>query len=294
MKENNKGAKKMIASERYETILNLIQEHGIVKVKDLAKLMQVTETTIRRDCEELEHQGKLIRVHGGAKGINQNKIVSNRDEKNVRDRTEFSESKELVCKKAASFVKEGDCIFLDGITTVVPMVKYLKDKLDEKHWGEIPKEVKRATAIKTNYDTLRAIAYELQQGWSFEEAIEDLNIDKGNKTIYFNICYTQKNKERHSLKVPFVPSKVEAEKVKLSLTDKLGCIIGEAIFSTDDFYFDINDNDFKLNVEKATYQFNTVRRSIYKPQDGEEIVTDKDKENAVITEIVITNISEVF
>lgn len=128
MKENNKGAKKMIASERYETILNLIQEHGIVKVKDLAKLMQVTETTIRRDCEELEHQGKLIRVHGGAKGINQNKIVSNRDEKNVRDRTEFSEIKELVCKKAASFVKEGDCIFLDGITTVVPMVKYLKDK----------------------------------------------------------------------------------------------------------------------------------------------------------------------
>ena len=128
MRGNNKGAKKMIASERYETILNLIQEQGIVKVKDLAKLMQVTETTIRRDCEELEHQGKLIRVHGGAKGINQKKIVSNRDEKNVRDRTEFSESKELVCKKAASFVKEGDCIFLDGITTVVPMVKYLKDK----------------------------------------------------------------------------------------------------------------------------------------------------------------------
>ena len=86
MRGNNKGAKKMIASERYETILNLIQEQGIVKVKDLAKLMQVTETTIRRDCEELEHQGKLIRVHGGAKGINQNKIVSNRDEKNVRDR----------------------------------------------------------------------------------------------------------------------------------------------------------------------------------------------------------------
>ena len=45
MRGNNKGAKKMIASERYETILNLIQEQGIVKVKDLAKLMQVTETS---------------------------------------------------------------------------------------------------------------------------------------------------------------------------------------------------------------------------------------------------------
>ena len=40
----------------------------------------------------------------------------------------FPKAKELVCKKAASFVKEGDCIFLDGITTVVPMVKYFKDK----------------------------------------------------------------------------------------------------------------------------------------------------------------------
>ena len=69
MRRNNKGAKKMIASERYETILNLIKEQGIVKVKDLAKLMQVTETTIRRDCEELEQQGRLIRVHGGAKGL---------------------------------------------------------------------------------------------------------------------------------------------------------------------------------------------------------------------------------
>ena len=172
------------------------------------------------------------------------------------------------------------------------IVKYLKDKLDEKYWGEIPKVVKRATAIKTNYDTLRAIAYELQQGWSFEEAIEDLNIDKGNKTIYFYIRYTQKNKECHSFKVPFVPSKVEAEEVKLSLTDELGYLIGEAIFSTDDFYFDINDNNFKLNVEKITYQFNTVKRGIVKPRDGEEIITDKDKENAVITEIVITNESK--
>ncbi|MDD3185171.1 MAG: DeoR/GlpR family DNA-binding transcription regulator [Anaerostipes sp.] len=118
----------MIASERYEMILNLIKEQGIVKVKDLAKLMNVTETTIRRDCEELEQQGKLIRVHGGAKSTKENKIMSNKDEKDAKDRTEFSEIKDRVCRKAATFVKEGDCIFLDGITTVVPMIKYLKDK----------------------------------------------------------------------------------------------------------------------------------------------------------------------
>ena len=72
----------------------------------------------------------------------------------------------------------------------------------------------------------------------------------------------------------------------------MGYLIGEAIFSTDDFYFDINDNNFKLNVEKITYQFNTVKRGIVKSRDGEEIITDKDKENAVITEIAITNESK--
>ena len=191
MRGNNKGAKKMIASERYETILNLIQEQGIVKVKDLAKLMQVTETTIRRDCEELEHQGKLIRVHGGAKGINQNKIVSNRDEKNVRDRTEFSESKELVCKKAASFVKEGDCIFLDGITTVVPMVKYLKDKnmtckaelfylggkyIPEYNMSAGPVTIGNLSRFNFDYAFLGCAGVDLEKGMSYTTETETMMV----------------------------------------------------------------------------------------------------------------------
>lgn len=118
----------MIASQRYETIVELVNKTGIVNTKDLAVLMNVTETTIRRDCEELEKAGKLIRVHGGAKSVKQKVILSNRDEKKMRDRTDNYEEKCKVCEKAASFVKEGDCVFLDGGTTVVPMVKYLHGK----------------------------------------------------------------------------------------------------------------------------------------------------------------------
>lgn len=60
----------MIASQRFETIVQLVNEREIVNSKELAKLLEVTETTIRRDCEELERQGMLIRVHGGAKRVN--------------------------------------------------------------------------------------------------------------------------------------------------------------------------------------------------------------------------------
>ena len=118
----------MIQSERYNCIVNIVNKKGFVSTKELSLSLNVTETTIRRDCEELESQGLLIRVHGGAKSINQKNILSTNDELDMKDRLEHSEEKDLVCKKAASFVRDGDCVFLDGGTSIVPMLKYLKDK----------------------------------------------------------------------------------------------------------------------------------------------------------------------
>ena len=118
----------MLASQRFEKIVEMVNERGIVNTKELSQILNVTETTIRRDTEELEKQGKIIRVHGGAKSINQKSIISNRDEKDMKERTENYDKKDKVCQKAASFVKNGDCIFLDGGTTIAPIVKYLKGK----------------------------------------------------------------------------------------------------------------------------------------------------------------------
>ena len=113
----------MLASQRFEKIVEMVNERGIVNTKELSQILNVTETTIRRDTEELEKQGKIIRVHGGAKSINQKSIISNRDEKDMKERTENYDKKDKICQKAASFVKNGDCIFLDGGTTIAPIVK---------------------------------------------------------------------------------------------------------------------------------------------------------------------------
>ena len=64
----------MLASERFEKIVQMVNEKGIANTKELAQILNVTETTIRRDTEFLEKQGKIIRVHGGAKSINQKKL----------------------------------------------------------------------------------------------------------------------------------------------------------------------------------------------------------------------------
>lgn len=53
---------------------------------------------------------------------------------------------------------------------------YLRDKLDEKYYSEINKVASFSRKIKLNYDCLSAIALELNEGETFEDAIKDLNI----------------------------------------------------------------------------------------------------------------------
>lgn len=54
--------------------------------------------------------------------------------------------------------------------------EYLSDKTSEDRHGEIKKVISFGQKVSLNYDSLRAIAYEIDSGSSFEEAISDLNI----------------------------------------------------------------------------------------------------------------------
>lgn len=56
------------------------------------------------------------------------------------------------------------------------ITEYLQDKLNKAYWGEIEKVCKFNRRMALNYDCLRSIAFELNMGVSFEEAIENLNI----------------------------------------------------------------------------------------------------------------------
>lgn len=58
--------------------------------------------------------------------------------------------------------------------------EYLTDKLDEQYQPLIKKVVSFATHADLTYDILRAIAFELNNGYSFEETLTDLNISKEN------------------------------------------------------------------------------------------------------------------
>ena len=68
--------------------------------------------------------------------------------------------------------------------------EYLHDKLNEERYGEIEKVVDFSRKISLNYDCLRSIAFELNNGSDFASAVIDLNImttenEEYDVTLYF-------------------------------------------------------------------------------------------------------------
>ena len=53
-------------AERQRRIEQMLREQGRVEVLELARLLQVSEHTVRRDLLALQGQGLLQRTHGGA------------------------------------------------------------------------------------------------------------------------------------------------------------------------------------------------------------------------------------
>lgn len=62
--------------------------------------------------------------------------------------------------------------------------EYLKDNLEEQYYSEIDSVVTYASRIDTNYDSLRAIVTELNNGYTFKESIADLNINASTNNNY--------------------------------------------------------------------------------------------------------------
>lgn len=113
----------MITERRYKQILKGLEERGVVQVKDLVKELQVSESTIRRDLQDLMNQGKLERVHGGAK-----KLPSLEEESFEEKSSQKLLEKKKVAKTAALLIQDGDTIFLDAGTATQAILPYLKDR----------------------------------------------------------------------------------------------------------------------------------------------------------------------
>ena len=56
----------MLSQERQQQIVDLIRVRRSVQVTELSEALNTSVSTIRRDLLEIEEQGLIQRVHGGA------------------------------------------------------------------------------------------------------------------------------------------------------------------------------------------------------------------------------------
>lgn len=121
-----RGGDGVLAKERQIQILALLKKNGAVITSDLVKVFRVSVETIRRDLLQLEQQGRLNRVHGGAVTKTDMKPFSELPKRNL----ENSSLKTELSKRAVEFVAEGDVIGVDSGSTAIFFADVLKERFE--------------------------------------------------------------------------------------------------------------------------------------------------------------------
>ena len=115
----------MTIFERRQRMLDLLRRQSGIRVPELAKLLKVSEGTIRNDLQALEEAGKVTRVRGGAVVRDSRDFVSPA----FGARTKVNATtKKRIGRWAADMVEDGDSVLLDSSSTVFHIAPFLLDR----------------------------------------------------------------------------------------------------------------------------------------------------------------------
>lgn len=107
-----------------QLILEHLMEVGSGSVNEMADRFAVSRMTIHRDLDQLESEGLLRKVRGGASVQSSSQFES---DFRYRKRLQAAE-KRAIAEAAAARVERGQAIILDDGSTVAAMVEFLTDK----------------------------------------------------------------------------------------------------------------------------------------------------------------------
>ena len=153
-----KGYPVILVDEAYKGLARFIEnieQECVVLFDELDKTFKSTK--------ENDEQAKLLSLFDGTAGGKKMYIVTFNELYGLND---------YIVNRPGRFHYH----FRFEYPTATEIREYLEDKLEKNYYGEIDKVIEFAGRINFNYDCLRAIAFELNQGAMLEEAITELNI----------------------------------------------------------------------------------------------------------------------
>ena len=166
----------ILKSERKQLILDEIKEKKFLQLEEMVQLLDSSESTVRRDLDELESEGHLRRVHGGAEVVSKLQTEESIQEKSIKNVQEKME----IAQKALSLIEDGDVIFIDAGTTT----ELLVELLDRRNLTVVTDSIHHAAKlVEKNFKTIIIGGFVKQStdasiGRAAVEQISQLNFDK--------------------------------------------------------------------------------------------------------------------
>lgn len=112
----------ILRQERYERIIQLVKEKGIISTDELCSILNASKATVRRDITALDAEKQIKKTHGGAmvltKPSTQELPISLR-------RFMQKEEKARIAAAALELINDGDTIFLDSGSTTFELAARL-------------------------------------------------------------------------------------------------------------------------------------------------------------------------
>jgi DeoR family transcriptional regulator of aga operon len=123
------GKENSTTTRRSEQIVQELLRNGEVAVDKLAKQLNVSEATIRRDLTDLERQGLLLRSHGGAVPVAPMLYEPFRHLSSFREQEEkCAAEKRRIGLMAASLISDGEIIAIGAGTTTTQVARSIRHR----------------------------------------------------------------------------------------------------------------------------------------------------------------------
>ncbi len=113
--------------DRIAEIAELLDKRGKLSLTQLEEFFPgVSQMTLRRDLLQLEQDGKIIRVRGGAMSVREVEKTSGGPY--TKKTTIHTDEKIVIAQKAAGLIDEGASLFIDGGSTALYLAKEMPDR----------------------------------------------------------------------------------------------------------------------------------------------------------------------
>jgi DeoR family fructose operon transcriptional repressor len=104
----------LLTTERRRTIADRIRRQSSVRLRELSEILQVSDSTIRRDLEHLENQGLLKRTYGGAVLTEGQGAVLAEGASTTQETLDAQGQFARIGAAAAEQIAEGETVYLGG------------------------------------------------------------------------------------------------------------------------------------------------------------------------------------